>query len=85
MPTSQPFESPYYMQPAYFYYRIIGDVCHDLHCETVPVHACWNARMMDRGLRYAELVQENVLYPSEQGHTLFAEAIIRRLNSLHRR
>ena len=72
------------MQPAYFYYRIITDVCHDLRCEAIPVHACWNAQIMEKGMQYSELVQDNVLYPSERGHTLFAEAIIRRLESMRR-
>ena len=79
MPTSQPFESPAYMQPAYFYYQIIRDVCRDLGCEMVPVYTYWNGLVMERGLRHADLVQENVLYPNERGHDFFAEAIIQRL------
>jgi hypothetical protein len=45
----------------------------------VPVHAHWNALVMEQGLRHSDLVQENVLYPNERGHEIFAEAIIHRL------
>jgi hypothetical protein len=79
MPTSQSFESLYYLQPAYFYYQIICDVCRDLSCEMVPVHAHWNGLIMEKGLKHADLVQENVLYPNERGHRVFAEALISRL------
>jgi hypothetical protein len=79
MPTSQAFESPAYMQPAYFYYQILRDVCRDLNCGMVPVHAHWNALVMEQGLRHSDLVQENVLYPNERGHEIFAKAIIHRL------
>jgi lysophospholipase L1-like esterase len=82
MTTSQPFESPGYMQPAYFYYQIIRDVCLDLGCEMVQVHSFWNGLMMEKGLLYADLVQENVLYPNERGHEIFAEAIVRRLEQI---
>jgi lysophospholipase L1-like esterase len=82
MPTSQPFESPSYMQPAYFYYQIIRDVCGDLGCEMVPVHTYWSGLIMERGLRPADLVQENVLYPNERGHDFFAQALIQRLERI---
>ena len=82
MPTSQSFESLYYMQPAYFYYQIIRDVCLDLNCEMVPVHTHWNVLVMEKGLTHSELVQENVLYPSERGHGIFAEALIQRLEQI---
>jgi hypothetical protein len=82
MPTSQSFESPYYMQPAYFYYQIIRDVCLDLQCMMVPVHARWNEIVTGKGLTHSDLVQENVLCPSERGHGIFAEALIRRLERM---
>jgi len=82
MPTSQSFESLYYMQPAYFYYQIIRDVCRDLQCGMVPVHAHWNALIMEKGLAHSDLVQENVLYPNERGHEIFAEALIPRLERM---
>jgi len=82
MPTSQPFESPSYMQPAYFYYQIIRDVCGDLGGEMVPVHTYWNGMVMERGLRHEVLVQENVLYPNERGHEIFAQALIQRLERI---
>lgn len=82
MPTSQPFENPSYMHPAYFYYQIIRDVCRDLNCEMVPVHAHWNALVMEQELKHSELVQENVLYPNERGHEIFAEALLSRLELL---
>jgi lysophospholipase L1-like esterase len=79
MPTSQSFESSYYMQPAYFYYQIIRDVCVDLGCEMVPVHSCWNRILQEEGLAHADLVQKNVLNPNERGHAIFAEALIMRI------
>ena len=79
MPTSQSFESSYYMQPAYFYYQIIRDVCVDLGCEMVPVHSFWNRIIQEEGLAHADLVQKNVLNPNERGHAIFAEALIRRI------
>ena len=82
MPTSQPFESLSYMQPAYFYYQIIRDVCCDLGCEMAPVHRYWNEMIVKKGLRHEALVQENVLYPNERGHEFFAQAIIQRLERI---
>jgi lysophospholipase L1-like esterase len=82
IPTSQTFENSAYMQPAYFYYQIIRDVCNDLDCAMVAVHSCWNGRIIENGLRHADLVQENVLYPNEQGHKIFAEALINRLECI---
>jgi hypothetical protein len=82
MPTSQSFENPYFMQPAYFYYQIIRDVCMDLGCGMVPVHAHWNGMLMEQGLKHQDLVQENVLYPNERGHEIFTEALIQRLELL---
>ena len=70
------------MQPAYFYYQIIRDVCGDLGCEIVPVHTYWNGMVMERGLRHEALVQENVLYPNERGHDFFAQALIQRLERM---
>jgi len=37
---------------------------------------------MERGLRHEALVQENVLYPNERGHEIFAEALILRLERM---
>jgi len=37
---------------------------------------------MERGLRHEALVQENVLYPNERGHDIFAEALIQRLERI---
>jgi lysophospholipase L1-like esterase len=82
MPTSQSFESSYYMQPARFYYQIIRDVCVDLGCAMVPVHACWNRIVAEAGMTHADLVQQNVLYPNEQGHAVFAKALITRLEMM---
>lgn len=82
MPTSQPFECSSYMQPASFYYQIIRDVCTDLDCVVVPVHCYWRGMMMEKGLAHPDLLQENVLYPNERGHEIFAEAIINRLESM---
>ncbi len=79
MPTSQSFETSSYMQPARFYYQIIRDVCIDCGCEMVPVHACWNHVLEEQGMAHVDLVQQNVLYPNERGHAIFAEALIRRL------
>jgi lysophospholipase L1-like esterase len=77
MPTSQSFESSYYLQPACFYYQIIRDVCVDLGCEMVPVHAYWNRIVEEQGVTHADLVQQNVLYPNERGHAIFAKALIK--------
>jgi hypothetical protein len=82
MLTSQSFERLYYMQPSYFYYQIIRDVCGDLGCELVTVHAQWNQLVMEKGLAHSDLVQENVLYPNERGHEIFAEALIQRLERM---
>lgn len=82
MPTSQSFESPSYMQPAYYYYQIIRDVCADLGCGMVPVHTHWNALVLEKGLKHSDLVQENVLFPNERGHGIFAAALIHRLEML---
>jgi lysophospholipase L1-like esterase len=82
MPTSQSFESSYYMQPAYFYYQIIRDVCLDLGCEMVPVHSFWNRLVQEGNWRHADLVQQSVLHPNERGHGIFAEALIKRLERM---
>jgi lysophospholipase L1-like esterase len=82
MPTSQSFESSSYMQPAHFYYQIIRDVCVDLGCEMVPVHACWNRILEEPEMTHADLVQQNALYPNERGHAIFAQALIKRLEMI---
>ena len=62
--------------------RSSRDVCGDLGCEMVPVYTYWSGLVMERGLRHADLVQENVLYPNERGHDFFAQAIIQRLERI---
>jgi hypothetical protein len=79
MPTSQSFDNSFYMQPAHYYYQIISDVCVDLGCELAPVHACWNRVVQEQGLVHDDLVQQNVLYPNQRGHLIFADAIRNRL------
>jgi len=79
MPTSQSFDSAYYMQPAHFYYQIIREVCIDLGCQMVPVHSCWDRYIREQGLMHTDLVQKNVLHPNERGHAIFAKAIINRI------
>jgi hypothetical protein len=67
------------MQPAYFYYQIIRDVCIDMGCEMVPVHSCWDRHIREQGLMHKDLLQKNVLHPNERGHAIFAEVMINRL------
>ncbi len=80
MPTSHPFEDPYEMDAVHIYYRTIREVCQDLRCEMIPVHTYWAGWCRDRGVEHAGLVQPDVRLPNEQGHEIFAEAIINRFD-----
>jgi lysophospholipase L1-like esterase len=82
MPTSQPFENPYDMQAVYNYYRIIREVCKDLNCEVVSVHTYWASWLEENRVTHSDLVHDDVRYPNERGHEVFAHAIIQRLEKI---
>jgi lysophospholipase L1-like esterase len=77
--TSHPFNNQYEMEMIYIYYRAIREIATDLACELVPVHVYWAGTLEERGLTIADCVQEDCRFPNEQGHALYAEAIIPKL------
>jgi hypothetical protein len=82
MPTSHIFTDPYEMDAVNIYYRTIREVCLDLSCEMVAVHTYWAGVLLEGSIDNAELVQADVRCPNEQGHSIFAEAIMGRLDRI---
>ncbi len=77
--TSHPFENPYDMEMIYIYYRVIREVAVDLNCDMVPVHVYWAGVLEEKGASLSDYVQEDCRYPNEQGHSLYAEAVLNKL------
>jgi lysophospholipase L1-like esterase len=80
--TSHPFKNQDEMEMIYIYYRVIREVAVDLICELIPVHVYWAGILEERGLNISDLLQDDYRYPTEQGHELYAEAIINRLSDM---
>ena len=80
--TSHPFENQYEMEMIYIYYRVIREIATDMVCELIPVHVFWAGTLEERGLTIADCVQEDCRYPNEQGHALYAEAIMSKLKNV---
>ena len=74
--TSQPFEDPYDRDVMNIYYRVIREVSCDLSCGMIPVHTYWQGHIAERGWRHGDLLQDDVRYPNEAGHAVFAAAIL---------
>lgn len=77
--TSHPFENSYDMEMIYIYYRVIREVAVDLNCELVPVHVYWIGTLEEKSASLSDYVQQDCRYPNEQGHELYAEAILNKL------
>lgn len=76
LPTSHPFDNRYDMEAVYLYYRAIREVAVDLGCEMIPIHTYWAGYLQEQNLETSDLVLSDVRYPNEQGHAVFAQAII---------
>lgn len=76
MPTSQPFQNHYEMDALQIYYRAIREVCTDLGCELVQVHSFWAGILWEQDRPYTDFLLDDVRYPNEHGHELFAQAIL---------
>ncbi len=80
--TSHTFDDPYDMEALNIYYRVIREVSVDLACEMIPVHTYWQGYLESHQISNRALVQEDVRYPNEQGHLVFASAIIQRVQAI---
>ena len=82
MPTSHTFDDPHEMDAVNIYYRAIREVCLDLSCELVPFHIYWAGYLMEHGLTNKDLLLHDARHPNEQGHEVYAEALIARLERI---
>ncbi len=73
---SHTFEGSIEMDAAYIFYLQLREVAHDLGCVFVPVHLRWMNRLYETGRRHAALVQEDDRLPNEEGHRIYAEALM---------
>jgi len=80
--TSQIFDNPYDMDTVNIFYRTIREVACDLLCEMIPVHTYWAGHLMNTGTSNSALVQSDMRYPNERGHTVIAGAVIQTLDHL---
>jgi len=80
--TSHTFDNPHDMNSVSIYYRTIREVSVELHCEMVPIHTYWAGYLDDHHLENVTLVQEDVRYPNERGHEIFAHAVMARLDRI---
>ncbi len=80
--TSQTFDDPNEMDAVNIFYRVIREVAVDLTCVMIPIHTYWAGHLSDTGTANADLVQKDARYPNGEGHKVFAEAIIRRLEHI---
>ena len=82
--TSHPFENHYEMEMIYIYYRVIREVALDLYCDLISVHSFWAGELEEKGLEMSKFLQNDIRYPNEAGHELYANSIIPRINDLIR-
>jgi lysophospholipase L1-like esterase len=82
MPTSHTFDDPHEMDAVNIYYRTIREVCLDLSCELVPLHIFWAGYLIEHGLTNRDLLLNDARHPNEQGHEVYAEALIARLERI---
>jgi lysophospholipase L1-like esterase len=82
MPTSHTFDDPHEMDAVNIYYRAIREVCLDLSCELVPFHIYWAGYLIEHGLNNSDLLLHDARHPNEQGHEVYAEALIARLERI---
>lgn len=74
--TSHTFDNPNDMDAVNIYCRTIREVSVDLCCEVIPIHTYWAGYLVEHGRVNADLVQRDTRYPNDQGHELFADAVI---------
>ena len=79
MPTSHTFDDPHEMDAVNIYYRTIREVCLDLSCELIAFHIYWAGYLEEHGLTNSDLLLKDARHPNEQGHEVYAEALIARL------
>jgi hypothetical protein len=77
--SSHTFHSSFDMDGAYIIYHALREVAHDLECVFVPVHLYWMNRLFETGRKHAALVQVDDRLPNEEGHAIYAEALMRAL------
>lgn len=82
LPTSHTFDDPYEMDAVNIFYRAIREVALDLKCEMIPIHTYWAGHLMNTGLVNADFVQNDVRWPNEKGHEIFARAILSKINTV---
>lgn len=80
--TSHTFANIYDTDAVNIYYRTIREVCMDLHCELIAVHTYWAGHLWEHGISHAELLQSDDRLPNEDGHKLYAQAILPHIERL---
>lgn len=82
LPTSHTFDDLYDMDAVYIFYRAIREVAIDLKCEMIPIHTFWAGHLMNTGMTNADYVQNDVRWPNERGHEIFARAILPKIKRI---
>ncbi|TAL39368.1 MAG: SGNH/GDSL hydrolase family protein [Spirochaetes bacterium] len=74
---SHSFPNPVEMDAAWIFYSTMREVAQDLACVFVPVHLAWMNHLYETGRKHEELVQKDERLPNEEGHRLYAKALIK--------
>jgi lysophospholipase L1-like esterase len=82
LPTSHALDDEHDMESVAIFHRVIREVSEDLHCRMVPVHTFWAGYISEKGMKNADLLQEDVRYPNGKGHEVYAEALMRSLDRI---
>lgn len=77
--TSHPFDDPDEMTIINIYYRTIREVATDLDCMLIPVHTYFRGYLFENHLNLDNYVQDDNRLPNEQGHLIYANAIMAKL------
>jgi hypothetical protein len=65
------------MDAAWIFYTTMREVAQDLACVFVPVHLFWINHLYETGMKHEEFVQKDERLPNDDGHRLYAAALIR--------
>jgi lysophospholipase L1-like esterase len=80
--TSHPFINEYDMNSIDIYYRVIREVSVDLDLSMIPIHTYFSGYLWENNIKLSELLQEDVRYPNEKGHQLYAKIILNKLEKI---
>lgn len=80
--TSHSFENPIFMDEVYIYYRALREIAVDMDCFLLPIHIIWDGLINDNEYRHSDLVQNDVRFPNEAGHLIYANALINLIHQI---